>query len=76
MYCGTVTFMAPEVAKVNQGQTYNKSVDIWALGIILHIAITGGKHPFLESGDDYNTFREKLKTIKNVQPDKSLSHLA
>lgn len=73
MYCGTLTFMAPEVAT---GQTYNKSVDIWALGIIMHIAITGGRHPFLTESDSYDSFKEKLKKIETVIPDPSLSELA
>ena len=65
--------MAPEVC---MGQNYTKSVDVWALGIIMHIAISGGKHPFLASGDTYETFKEKLKSIKKVKPDKVMSKLA
>jgi len=31
--------MAPEVAREDN---YNKGVDIWALGIIMHMMLTGG----------------------------------
>ena len=41
-YCGTLTFMAPEVMN---HKNYTRSVDIWAIGIIMHMVLTGGKHP-------------------------------
>jgi len=65
--------MAPEVA---MGRTYNKSVDMWALGIIMHIAITGGRHPFLTEDDNYESFNLKLKNLKKVKPDPILSEIA
>ena len=40
---GTLMYMAPEVVLNHE---YTKSVDIWALGIIMHMLLTGGKHPF------------------------------
>lgn len=73
LYCGTLTFMAPEVA---MGKTYSKSVDIWAIGIIMHIALSGGKHPFLDENDTYDSFKEKLKNLDAVRPDPSMSELA
>ena len=73
LYCGTLTFMAPEVC---MSKNYSKSVDVWAIGIILHMALSGGKHPFLEDEDTYDSFREKLKKIKQVVPHDSLSNLA
>jgi len=65
--------MAPEVALQHK---YTKSVDIWAIGIIMHIVISGGKHPFYESGDDPDVFLQKLKTLKKVDTHPSLSKLA
>jgi serine/threonine protein kinase len=35
---GTLLYMAPEQA---QGKVYGKRVDIWALGIIMYIMLTG-----------------------------------
>ena len=66
-YCGTLTFMAPEVAS---GKQYTKSVDMWAIGIIMHMVLTGGKHPIYNKGvDDYNSFKSKLQNIKKIEPD-------
>ena len=45
-HMGTLMYMAPEVAL---NQEYTKSVDIWALGIIMHKLLTGGEHPFSDS---------------------------
>jgi serine/threonine protein kinase len=73
MYCGTLTFMAPEVA---QRQNYTKSVDLWAVGIIMHIVLTDGKHPFLTDSDNLETFRNKLLNLEKVKPHKSISNLA
>jgi len=72
LYCGTLPYMAPEVA---MEQMYTKSVDLWAIGIIMHLAITG-KHPFLKEHDSYETFKEKLKSIQVVNPDPIMSELA
>ena len=46
---GTLIYMAPEVAL---GHDYSKSVDIWALGIIMHLLLTGGIHPFYKKNED------------------------
>lgn len=47
-YCGTTTYMAPEI--VHSRSVYTKSVDLWATGIIMHMVLTGGSHP-LALGD-------------------------
>jgi serine/threonine protein kinase len=73
-YCGTLTFMAPEVASSKQ---YTKSVDMWAIGIIMHMVLTGGKHPIYVKGvDTYITFKQKLQSIKKIDADPSLSEIA
>lgn len=47
--------MAPEVASSKQ---YTKSVDMWAIGIIMHMVLTGGKHPIYNKGvDNYHSFK-------------------
>mgnify|MGYP002631250037 CR=1 FL=1 len=53
--------MAPEIAMKKK---YSKSVDIWAIGIIMHIVLSGGKHPIMSSSDDYNSFSAKLVNLK------------
>ena len=66
--------MAPEVAFQHE---YTKSVDVWAIGIIMHYLMTGGKHPFfVKDVDNTQTFKEKLKALKKVEPDPSFSWLA
>ena len=73
-YCGTLTFMAPEVAR---GKQYTKTVDIWAIGIIMHIIYTGGKHPiYTKEEDTYDTFKAKLQKIKTLEPHESFSQIA
>lgn len=50
--------MAPEVAI---GNKYSNPVDIWAIGIIMHILLAEGKHPFFDPNtDSVATFKEKL----------------
>lgn len=47
-HVGTLVYMAPEVAFEHQ---YTKSVDVWAIGIIMHYVISG-KHPFYDKEND------------------------
>lgn len=54
---GTLMYMAPEVAL---NQEYTKSVDIWALGIIMHMLLTGGRHPFYAKSDSKDKFLKNL----------------
>lgn len=50
--------MAPEVAFSGE---YTKSVDIWAIGIIMYEILTGGKHPLFESEEDnVESYKKKL----------------
>jgi len=49
---------------------------MWALGIIMHNVITGGKHPFHVSGEDPVEFKARLKKLTHVTQDKSFSYLA
>jgi serine/threonine protein kinase len=57
-HCGTLIYMAPEVAL---SQDYTKSVDIWSIGIIMYVALTGGKHPlYIDNEDSIETYKKKL----------------
>ena len=61
--CGTYMYMAPEIVK--EDNQYTKSVDIWAIGIIMHQIITGNKHPYYDPHkDDRNSLISKLKVMK------------
>lgn len=75
LYCGTVPFMAPEVMK---NGIYTKSVDIWSIGIIMHLVLTSGKHPLnkYKSLLTNEELKQNILQCKKVEPDKSLSNLA
>lgn len=58
VHCGTLIYMAPEVAL---SQEYTKSVDIWSIGIIMYLILTGGKHPLFNFNEDtYESYKKKL----------------
>lgn len=51
--CGTPGYVAPEVANLKDPKNkYNELCDLFSIGIILHLMITG-KSPF--PGKSYNT---------------------
>ena len=66
--------MAPEVC--NKAE-YTKSVDIWAIGIIMHIVLSGGIHPLYDKEyDNAETFALKLAQVKKIEAGPCLSWLA
>jgi serine/threonine protein kinase len=77
-HVGTPIYMAPEVAF---SQEYTKSVDIWSIGIIMYVVLTGGKHPlFIDDEDTIETYKKKLQDLgpkgKFEVPEGSFSWLA
>lgn len=73
-HVGTLKYMAPEVAGKAE---YTKSVDIWAIGIIMHIILSGGVHPLYDKEtDNAETFAIKLANVKKIDAGPSLSWLA
>ena len=65
--CGTAEYMAPELL---EGLSYNKSVDLWAIGIIIYELMFGG-HPFNED-DEEMVVADYKEQIQNTElfPDK------
>ena len=45
--CGTPTYVAPEIIDSKSGRGYGKSVDIWAVGVIAFIMLSGST-PFYD----------------------------
>lgn len=41
--CGTYLFMAPEILG---GRPYGPKCDVWSIGVMLFMILTGGEHPF------------------------------
>lgn len=72
-HCGTLIFMAPEVAFKKQ---YSKSVDIWAVGIIMYMLLTGGKHPLYNDKDTAETYKHRLANADELTFPSHLSGLA
>lgn len=60
--------MAPEIL---DGKQYNKSVDWWAVGIMLYELIFG-RNPFNLANEDFSTedFKEKIDQNNLIFPDK------
>jgi serine/threonine protein kinase len=62
MYCGTPGYFAPEVI---HKQPYGASADVFSVGVILYILLTG-KAPFYEKTDEL-TFAKNLEGIINFE---------
>ena len=49
---GTISYMAPEIFR---GKSYNNTVDIYALGLVLYQLLNNGRMPFLPESGSYTT---------------------
>jgi hypothetical protein len=63
---GTVIFMAPEILL---HKDYNKSVDMWSIGILMYMLISGGRHPFYKTGMSLEQYWDVLKKWPKVNFD-------
>ena len=61
--CGTLAFMAPEVAK---GQAYDHSVDLWSLGILLY-CMAFAQYPFPPTTTHQELQEVQAETQLNLQ---------
>jgi len=66
--CGTPQYLAPEILIENSGgnaapKGYDKAVDLWALGCILYILLSG-LAPFSSRGDDQDYLRRLIREGK------------
>ncbi|CAD8064456.1 unnamed protein product [Paramecium sonneborni] len=67
VFCGTPSYMAPEL--VNKQDYFGKPVDVWALGVLLYVLLTG-HFPFKGSNDLdlYGQIKKGVYTKVNVSP--------
>ena len=54
--CGTLGFMAPEIFNLEKS-TYNEKVDIFSLGVIFYLLLTG-KSPFKGNYNYQNIYEQ------------------
>jgi calcium/calmodulin-dependent protein kinase I len=66
--------MAPEV--IMKQNECTKSVDIWAVGIIMYEVLTSGLHPLCTAGDSRESYEEKIRQTKGLKPHPSFSILS
>lgn len=71
---GTLIFMAPEILLFKD---YNKSVDLWSVGILMYMLISGGDHPFYNTGMDLKSYWKVLEqSPKLIFDDTKFSKIA
>jgi len=63
--CGSPTYVAPEVLL---SQTYDQSVDMWAIGVITFVMLTGC-FPFYVEGQNYSALYKKIINVDYAFPD-------
>jgi len=63
--CGSPTYVAPEVLLAIP---YDQSVDMWAIGVITYVMLTGC-FPFFEEGNNYKALYQKIINIDFTFPD-------
>ena len=58
-------YMAPEALNAGGQSKISKSVDIWAIGIIMYQLLSGGKHPLgITQRESLKSCQEKLKKVR------------
>lgn len=62
--CGTLNYVAPDVITRTEGQVYEKSVDMWSVGVLLYILLSG-MQPF--SGTEEQIFEKIVNADYNFK---------
>ena len=71
---GTILFMGPECLLKS---VYSKPIDVFATGIIMHMLLTGGKHPLYDSPHfNFETYRQNMLKLSKLSFPENLSKLA
>lgn len=66
--CGSPTYVAPEVLLAIP---YDQSVDMWAVGVITYVMLTGC-FPFFEEGNNYKALYQKIINVEFSFPDEPI----
>jgi len=64
--CGSPTYVAPEV--LMSKKPYDKQVDMWAVGVITFVILTGC-FPFYEEGKNYGALYQKIINVDYYFPE-------
>ncbi|EJD04809.1 kinase-like protein [Fomitiporia mediterranea MF3/22] len=70
--CGSPLYLAPEIYRLSPGETYTNMVDIWSLGAVACVILTG--HSIY--GDNENMVYHVLQTIDNNDIRRKLNFFA
>lgn len=73
LMCGTPTYVAPEVIDSSSGRGYGKSVDIWAVGVITYILLSGST-PFHD--ESMPKLFAQIVTAKYTFPDQPFNQIS
>lgn len=63
---GTPSFMAPE--QIDKADQVDRRADVWALGVMLYIMLTGGWHPFADANGNVPDFAELYRLQTSLPP--------
>ena len=59
--CGTTLYMAPEIIEKRK---YDYLVDLFSIGIILYVLVSGGKHPIYKKKMTHDEYIKELHSLK------------
>jgi serine/threonine protein kinase len=68
--CGSPTYVAPEVLTCEQ-KPYDKAVDMWAIGVIAYVLLTGC-FPFYDEERNYANLYQKIINVEYIFPEKPI----
>jgi len=63
--CGSPTYVAPEVL---MAKPYTEAVDMWAIGVVTFVILTGC-FPFFEEGHNYSLLYQKIINVEYSFPE-------